>query len=485
MAMNNLGRVAMVHRGDYSPTYDYKPLDCCYHDGSTFFCKAPTTGNAPPNATYWVMMSTSASTVDRDAAEAAAQAAAGSASTAANQVTLAQAQVSLAQGHATTAGNQASAAEGSATAAANSAGEALASAGNAEVSAGEAETAATAAQASANDAAASAASVDGPALMAAVEGKAEAEHAHGAITTDGRVGTTPDLPLFTGPNGIVVARTMAEAAQVYQYTNPNILHNWDFTNPVNQRGITLGTRAILGYFYDRWSIVSGSIWLSSSYFTVHVGSIIEQRVENPHLYYGRTVTISIKRFNDSITSATLVVPSASDQYTEVTINSGKIRLGISGTSHLYIQFREGTTDASFKAIKLELGTVSTLHLDPPMDWAVELPKCQRYCIRLNSAGKQYCYLGYGFAETATSLAVLINLPATMRIIPTVALSGIVSAYNGATNAVTDVAISIGETVIQPNIVVKATSSGLTPGTPYALISNSVGTPGRLLLSADL
>ena len=49
MAMNNLGRVAMVHRGDYDPGYAYVPLDCCYHDGSTYFCKEPTTGNAPPS----------------------------------------------------------------------------------------------------------------------------------------------------------------------------------------------------------------------------------------------------------------------------------------------------------------------------------------------------------------------------------------------------------------------------------------------------
>lgn len=177
MAMNNLGRVAMVHRGDYSPTYDYKPLDCCYHDGSTYFCKAATTGNAPPNATYWVMMSTSASTVDRDAAEAAALAAAGSASTAANQVTLAAAEVALAQGHATTAGDEATAAAGSASDAAGSASQAQAFAGNAELSAGAAASSATSAANSASAAATSAASVDGPGLYNAI-----ATHDHSGST---------------------------------------------------------------------------------------------------------------------------------------------------------------------------------------------------------------------------------------------------------------------------------------------------------------
>lgn len=177
MAMNNLGRVAMIHRGDYSPTYDYKPLDCCYRDGSTYFCKAETVGNAPPNAAYWVLMSTSASTVDRDAAEAAAQAAAGSATAAANQVTLAENQVALAQGHATTAGDEATAAAGSASAAADSAAEADAYKGDAQLAASEAAQSATSAGNSATAAAQSAASVDGPGLYNAI-----ATHDHSGST---------------------------------------------------------------------------------------------------------------------------------------------------------------------------------------------------------------------------------------------------------------------------------------------------------------
>ncbi|NLD52382.1 MAG: hypothetical protein GX650_05755, partial [Clostridiales bacterium] len=174
MAMNNLGRVAMIHRGDYDPGYDYKPLDCCYHQGSTYICKAETVGNAPPNAAYWVLMSTSASTVDRDAAEAAAleaqgykdqaaaqvglaadqvalaaghvDAAAGHVTAAQGKVDLAEAQVALAEGHAVDAGTSAvaalaseQAAAGSASAAEESATASEASAVRAEVAAGSTE----------------------------------------------------------------------------------------------------------------------------------------------------------------------------------------------------------------------------------------------------------------------------------------------------------------------------------------------------------
>lgn len=177
---NVLGRVVMRHRGDYDPAFAYAPLDCCYHDGSTYFCKAATTGNAPPNTAYWVMMSTSASTVDREAAEAAAAAAEASKVAAANQVTLAADQVTLAEGQALIATTKAEAATTSATAAANSAGQAEAHKGDAELAAGEAAASATSAASSATAAATSAASVDGPGLYNAI-----ATHDHSGDTGHG------------------------------------------------------------------------------------------------------------------------------------------------------------------------------------------------------------------------------------------------------------------------------------------------------------
>lgn len=185
MAMNNLGRVAMVHRGDYDPLYEYKPLDCCYHQGSTYFCKAETVGNAPPNAAYWVLMSTSASTADREAAEAAALEAQGYKDQAAAQVGLAADQVALAAGHVDAAAGHVTAAQGkvdlaaaqaelaeqhavaagtSETGAAQSAAEALESKNAAKVSE-------DASAVNADRAEVAAASVDGAGLMALIHAK--------------------------------------------------------------------------------------------------------------------------------------------------------------------------------------------------------------------------------------------------------------------------------------------------------------------------
>lgn len=45
-----------------------------------------------------------------------------------------------------------------------------------------------------------------------------------------------------------------------------------------------------------------------------------------------------------------------------------------------VSFSVQDVPQNIQAVKLELGTISTLAYDPPMDRAVELAKCQRYYI---------------------------------------------------------------------------------------------------------
>lgn len=415
MAMNNLGRVAMIHRGDYSPTYDYKPLDICYFDGSTYLCKEATIGNAPPNTVYWVLMSTSASTLDRDAAEAAAQAAAGSASTAANQVTLAQAQVSLAQGHATTAGNQATAAANSATAAADSAGEALASAGNAEVSASAAASYATAAEQSA---------------------------------------------------AIVDMSNYALKTQIY---NPNILHNWDFRNPINQRGVS-GIVSAAGYFVDRWfKYAAGEIEITSA--GLNCGVAIEQRIEGTWLA-GQTATFSIM-IGGVIYAKTMTFPSDTGSIVSDTGMPMAI-IFYHDTTSMRVRLNAPPDALMYQAVKLELGTVSTLHLDPPMDHAVELPKCQRFFQVIDNQSSLY-----GFAVSTTSIYATIPLTMTMRALPTLSHTDATMRANGAVHTGTASPTAVTDSGLRITI----TGTGF----PNAhVITGRIGpSSGVISLSADL
>lgn len=310
MAMNNLGRVAMVHRGDYNPAYDYVPLDCCYSDGSTYLCKQDTIGNAPPNATYWVLMSTSASTVDRQAAEAAATAAAGSASAAANQVTLAAAQVDLAETAAGNAAGSVTAAAGSAANAASSAGEAEAHKGDAELAASQAATSATSAGNSATAAAQSAASVDGPGLYNAI-----ATHDHSGNTGMGaridyeHLQGSPPCPYSVGD----ILTTINEASPAARW--PGTV--WAAMAP----GRTLVGVDPADLDFDAPGKTGGE---KAHALTLAEGPSHDHQItaEQPWLYYGGAATTTADNFK-KIAGA---IPGAS-QLTA----SGEVRTGASGS----------------------------------------------------------------------------------------------------------------------------------------------------------
>jgi|9_EtaG_2_1085328.scaffolds.fasta_scaffold31848_1 hypothetical protein len=53
MATIDLGKIKIVWRGTYAGGTAYTPDDAVVHNGTSYICVANTTGNTPPNATYW------------------------------------------------------------------------------------------------------------------------------------------------------------------------------------------------------------------------------------------------------------------------------------------------------------------------------------------------------------------------------------------------------------------------------------------------
>lgn len=53
MAKQNLGRVAMVSKGEYSSATSYEKLDIVTYEGSSYVCKKDSIGNLPTNAEYF------------------------------------------------------------------------------------------------------------------------------------------------------------------------------------------------------------------------------------------------------------------------------------------------------------------------------------------------------------------------------------------------------------------------------------------------
>ena len=53
MAKQNLGRVAMVSKGEYSSATSYERLDIVTYEGSSYVCKKDSIGNLPTNTEYF------------------------------------------------------------------------------------------------------------------------------------------------------------------------------------------------------------------------------------------------------------------------------------------------------------------------------------------------------------------------------------------------------------------------------------------------
>lgn len=215
---------------------------------------------------------------------------------------------------------------------------------------------------------------------------------------------------------------LAKKADQDRVVNPNLLDNWYFGNPVNQRGQTSYTGA--GYGIDRW-IQDGSITtlLTNDGLQItnssDVAFGISQMFETN--YSGKTLTASILTDPGKV----VVVWCNLNQIAVIQADSGGLAT---------ISFVAPTNDISkfslsvgkgtflFKAAKLELGSQQTLAhqensvwvLNEIPDYGEQLARCQRYFYRWPYL-VQYMTLsangGYGMAD--------FQFPVTMRTIPTI------------------------------------------------------------------
>lgn len=258
---------------------------------------------------------------------------------------------------------------------------------------------------------------------------------------------------YTAGDGIAISGSVI-AAKV-QPCNRNLLINWYFGNPVNQRDVS-GTISSAGYFLDRWKLVSGSVTINTDGITLN--GTMQQVLETAPV---GTVTAC------ALTQAGVgeVVPTYNSATKTVTVTADGKKL---------------------VAVKLELGTEQTLAhqnssgawvLNEMPDYGEELTKCMRY---LQIISTPYDTSGngvaIGYANNTVDLWVPIPLAVPMRISPTPTIpTGGVSLFKvGKTsNALMDVTKVTGGWAMQTGGACSMrslifTSSGLTAGETYAL-----------------
>lgn len=180
-------------------------------------------------------------------------------------------------------------------------------------------------------------------------------------------------------------------------SNPNLLDNWFFQNPINQRRVS-DTISTPGYFIDRWKLVSGTVKITPE--GLYLNGIIEQVLEKS---VGANVTASAA-FYDKVARNAATYDDAQKT------------------------FRISATNAMVLAAKLEIGDDQTLYFlngdlrDPPPNPTLELIKCQRYLqIHRHTFFTPYA-VGELYLDKRIDMPFSLAVP--MRNVPTMTPAGI-------------------------------------------------------------
>ena len=237
--------------------------------------------------------------------------------------------------------------------------------------------------------------------------------------------------LIGQPGQVVGFDTSGTAEAVPGWSNPNLLDNWYFADPINQRGQKEYTKS--GYTFDRWkldfssscsvSLIDGGVELHNNSGTTVLMQPLEDDVEK--CIRGAQVTFSALTTSGELKYQTVTIPNAGAADTS-DLHIGDWHVDIQGKPNLSFRLYSIAPDsaASVRAVKLELGARQTLaHQDvdgswvlndPPPDKALELAKCQRYWVSVPVSITDS-------NRMASYFIINVKWPVEMRATPTVSI----------------------------------------------------------------
>lgn len=260
------------------------------------------------------------------------------------------------------------------------------------------------------------------------------------ITIDDGAHITTEKSMGQGP--YTLEFTQEEVLDV-NVSNPNILDNADFRDPINQKSQLEYTET--GYTIDRWfqdvgittTITPAGPAIS---FTEVGGPRFGQNIEKDRLLEGSTYTVSLLAdvLNNNGVSVS-VYQSSTGWQASMSHDTGRVlvtKTFVAGNTdgELYVTIGGPGQNIIPIAAKLELGSIQTLaHKegdtwvlnDPPPNRALELAKCQRYYNILQPEA----FLSRNVGERDE---ILLQYP-EMRISPTVSIISQDLASSGLTS----------------------------------------------------
>ena len=294
--------------------------------------------------------------------------------------------------------------------------------------------------------------------------------------------------------------------QLKDLANPSILINGDFRKPINQRNFSRRsyTGSNWAYGIDRWvigildSAGQSECVLNDGYISLkskaNDGCInIYQILENPHLYYGKTLTGSFKYrivkgqpnsfnvsaynnlvkngafFNSNTFENKLIADGEwhvytftytvsgqklEDNFTSLLIGIGSLDKNVSDEDYSWIK-PTVDTQIDIEWVKLELGSKATQFV--PRLYGEELALCQRYYYRWGNERARYRAVGIN----GNQLFFFVPLPTTLRIIPTINNTFSINTLSGA--GVSDFTFAVN--IVPMGMIVHATKSthGMSDG----------------------
>lgn len=282
-------------------------------------------------------------------------------------------------------------------------------------------------------------------------------------------------------------------------SNPNLLDNWYFSSPINQRGKTEYTVAYsTSRSYsniDRWCMARGANTYNVATHTLTLGNEqwaqMGQPMGNREDLSGQWLTFSLL-CKTSEEGCALLLQMSNSNYTRATIPVSPdltlvsvSRLVPSGNDiYIAIQKQIATQtpiQLEIVAAKLEIGTQQTLAhkdasgnwvlTDPPPNPALELLKCQKYQIELVSPIDRYGAVGVGVARGGTFASITSPVPVPLKGIPAITSKGKFTLVNdtGFSGGIPVTKFSATSNIAQNSVTYIAyVESGLTVGACYLL-----------------
>ena len=246
--------------------------------------------------------------------------------------------------------------------------------------------------------------IDGTGSVRTVNGKSPDESGNVALTsadiaTSGGVSVEAKLdtldeekqPLLTPGDNISITGSIITTKAFP--CNPNLLDNWYFGNPINQRGISSGTEwGGNKYGLDRWASFSVGIYWDSNGYIVFPSrlknNLIYQRLKKSTFIVGSKITLSLLTDDGNLFFNTVtytgntiysVLPGTIFGDTTIVVTNDYVEIRIWYTE-------SNASEGHLAAAKLELGSQQTLAhqengvwvLNEIPDYGEQLIRCQRY-----------------------------------------------------------------------------------------------------------